>query len=237
MAKQKKVRVEFLLQERRKPNEFGCYPIYIQLFYNRRYADFPLREPIYVENLEEYQRENPEIFGFEQRQLTSLMRFEEQRLGDKVTVKGIAAKYTLIHHDIYMVVNQYLNNHLFKMVIRQQPDHLVEIINMDNRISVFSFLEACDKLFENFKDGMSQSLIKSLNTFEKYLQACELPIHFDNRGVESSWEKRFTVMDFLSGYAQEKLSSDLVDDELLGLVKEVATWHLRDILGKQPFNI
>ena len=121
-------------------------------------------------------------------------------------------------------------------MIRQQPDYLVEIINMDNRISVFSFLEAYDRLFENFKDGMSQSLTKSLNTFKKYLQACELPIHFDNRGVESSWEKRFTVMDFLSGYAQGKLGADLADDELLGLVKEVVTWHLSDNLGKQPFK-
>ena len=80
MAKQKKVRVDFLLQERLQPNEFGCYPIYLQLFYNRKYADFPLRQAIFVDDLENYRKENPETFEFETRQLTSL-RSEERRVG------------------------------------------------------------------------------------------------------------------------------------------------------------
>ena len=237
MAKRKKVRVDFLLQERLQPNEFGCYPIYLQLFYNRRYADFPLRQGIFVDDLEKYRRENPEIFEFETRQLTSLVRFEEKRLEGPASVKGIAARYSLVHPDMYMLVNQYLNNHLFRVVITQKPTHFVEIINMDNRISVFSILAACNRLFDEFEDQIPQSLQSNLDVFKEYLQVCEIPIHFGNGGAKQVWEKRFTVMDFLSGYAHDKLSAAFEDGELLGLMKEVAIWHLGDVFGKEPFNI
>lgn len=236
MAKQKKVRVEFFLQQKRKPNELGCYPVNIQLFYNRRYSDFPLRQGLYCDDLEKFQQENPEIFEFERRQLTSLVRFEEKRLVDQVTVKGIAAKYTAVHPDVYMLLNQYLNNQLFKLMIRQKPDHIVEIINMDNRISVFSMIEACKKLFEGFESQLPDSLKSSLSLFERYLNACDIPFHFGNRGAKQQWAKRFTIMDCLSGYAASQLAPKFDWDQFMDLVTRVGTWHLDGILGDKPFN-
>ena len=226
MAKQKKVRVDFLLQERLQPNEFGCYPIYLQLFYNRKYADFPLRQAVFVDDLEKYRKENPEIFEFETRQLTSLVRFEEKRLGGPASVKGIAAKYSKVYPDMYMLVNQYLNNYLFRVVITQKPEHFVEIINMDNRISVFSIIAACNRLFDGFEDQIPQSLQKKLSVLKEYLQVCEIPIHFSNSGAEQVWEKRFTVMDWLSGYAKQSLQPLIDTSKLEALVKEVSDWHL-----------
>ena len=236
MAKQKKVRVEFLLQQKRNPNEFGCYPVYIQLFYNRRYADFPVRPALYVQDLAQYEQQHPEFFDFEKRQLTSLVRFEEERLADEMTVKGIAKKYNLVHADLYMIVNQYLNNLLFRTVITQQPVHLVEVLNMDNRISVFSILEACKLLFDEFNCQLSPSLKTTFEHYKRYLEACEIPIHFGNMGAKQDWTKHFTVMDWLSGHAQAQLIEQFESDEFKGLAEKVCTWHLDGSLGDKPVN-
>lgn len=212
MEKQKKITIKFFLNKNLQPiqleDEKGkpllCYPLYIQVTYNRNNTQFKSHYGGHYSDMAKIDEENLQgagLLAFEENIVRKTMEHEIKKRCVKFDLKGINKKYDLYCTPIEALLNRNLKHKLYKLLLKQKPAEYSAIFKFDDpKVDVLLLYKAVTKLYEFFEKNIPAN-------FKEEIKCYEL---FTSVNSKSRFSYTFlTIIDWKEGNAKEELEKIL----------------------------
>lgn len=144
-----------------------------------------------------------QIIPFEVKILTKIVDYETSLNPDReYQLSGLKIKYETYIESVHYTLDKFLRNKLKKAAQRTNHLHYIAIDFDNNRgmMTVFTFLEICDKLFPDFDKYIDKTFREELECFKYYLQI------FGDKQFEYNFA---TLIDWMDGTHQQALEQGL----------------------------
>lgn len=217
MKKPKKITVKFFLNEHLKYLEYDPqdkennkgrpedYPLYAQITYNRRNTQIKCHYGGYFKSLEEVREKRPHLLAFEEETFRKMMKFEIDKQGDNLEMKGLGKKYQKYSASIHQVFNSFLKARFRSEISIAEPQEFTQVIDYENpHLSFETLFDASQRLFDNMHDVLSEEFKEEMTTFRQYRSLYEKELGSDDYSFP-------IVMDWLNHLHLEDLHHRLKD--------------------------
>ena len=175
MSKPKKITVRFFLNETVKPVKEGhamTYPLYMLLTYNRRSTMLRSHYGGYYKDLKQIDKVHyPGLLNLEERIVQKTIQHELLEQGEKFDIKGIGNAYEKYCIGIDVLLDRYMKNQLWNMVVRLEPQEYAFALNFSEpKVSFQTLYGMASKLFPHFEKLQSKEFKEELEIYTSYLK-------------------------------------------------------------------
>ena len=167
--REKKITVKFFLNEAVEPvrgeGKKKCFPLYVQVTYNRKNMQFKSKYSEYYERLEEVKSS---LLQFEERVIKSTVTYEAANVKEEYDLKGLKKKYEVYSTSILEALEHYLKPKL-RLAVLKTGSELSMVLNFtDANVTVNLLYEAALLLFKDFDSCLPDKIKEELEAYNQY---------------------------------------------------------------------
>lgn len=172
-SKPKKVTLKFFLNKAVQPivdDRTKRYPLYVLITYDRKNTMLKCHYGKYYKDLDEIERVSyPGLLALEEKAIRGTITYELSRRGTEFDLKGIHEKYDGYCLGIHALLEQYLKDQLWSILLRQEPFAYAKALKFnDPDVSFETLYTICQRVYKGFANVMPAGFQTEVKIFKMY---------------------------------------------------------------------
>lgn len=172
-SKPKKVTLKFFVNQAVQPMVEGKtkrYPLYVLITYDRKNTMMRCHYGKYYKDLDEIDTVHyPGLLEMEERIIRKTINYEMAERQDDFDLKGIYKKYELYSVGIHILLESYLKDQLWNILLRLEPFEYAKALNFnDPEVGFDTLYKICKKVYKDFSALLPKNFEREVEVYQLF---------------------------------------------------------------------
>src|SRR4051812_12164326 len=174
-SRSKKITVKFFLNKTVQPfmeKKIKRFPLYMLITYDRRNTMMRCHYGKYYRDLNEIdQTHYPGLLALEEKLIKKTIEYELGQQGIDFDLKGLHKKYDQYSIGIHLILEQYLKDQLWNVLLKLEPFEYAKALNFsDPDITFDTLFKITKKIYKDFATLLPKNFEREIEVYNTFLK-------------------------------------------------------------------